>query len=434
MNEIAVGFTGVGLLFLLFLVRMPVAFAMGLVGFLGIGCIDGFDIALSVMGTIPFRQVYSYSLSVVPLFVLMGFFAFYSGISRDLFDTAYKWLGRLPGGVAMATLGACTGFAAACGSNTATAATMATIAMPEMKRFNYDMGFAGATVAAGATLGILIPPSVILILYGMLVEQSIGKLFMAGILPGVLLSALMILAVFVQVRLAPKLGPKGPPTSFKEKILSLRGTVGMLVLFLLVIGGIFKGLFTPTEGGGIGAFGAFMLLVLRKQLNWQNFRSALAASVRTVGMIFMLVIGAFIFGYFMALCKIPMTLANFVTALSLPPYLAFSGIMFVYLILGCFIESLALFLLTTPIFYPVVVEVLHFDPIWFGVMMVMVVSMAVITPPVGINVFIVQGVTGEVSMMAIFGRIYPLLAAMTICVILLIIFPEIALFLPSILE
>jgi len=431
MNELSIGLIGIGVLLLLFIMRMPVAFAMALVGFLGTACIDGFDIAFYMMGTIPFRQVYSYSLSVVPLFILMGFFVFYSGVSRDIFDTAYVWLGRLPGGVAIATIGACTGFAAACGSNTATAATMAAIAMPEMKRFDYEKGFAGATVAAGATLGILIPPSVILILYGMLVEQSIGELFIAGIFPGILLAILMGLTLYIQVRLNPRLGPKGPKTSFKEKILSLKGTIGMVALFLLVMGGIVKGLFTPTEGGGIGAFGAFLLLLLKKQLTWTNFIDALIASGRTTGMIFMLVIGAFVFGYFMAVCKIPMELANFVSGLVLPSHLSFAGIMFIYLVLGCFIESLALFLLTTPIFYPVVVSVLGYDPIWFGVMMVLVVSMGVITPPVGINVFIVHGVATDVPIVAIFKRIYPLLGAIFACIALLMIFPQIALFLPT---
>jgi tripartite ATP-independent transporter DctM subunit len=434
MNELMVGSLGIVLLLILMAARLPIALAMIISGFAGTVFIGGPDVALGMFGRIPFRQVFSYALSVVPLFTLMGYFAFYSGISRDLFDTSYKWLGHLPGGLGIATVTACAGFGAACGSTTAAASTMATVCMPEMIRYRYDKGFAAATVAGGASLAILIPPSVILILYGMMVEKSIGDLFMAGIIPGILLSVLMIIAILIQVRLQPELAPKGPKASFKEMLFSLKGVLGILCLFVFVIGGIVGGVITPTEGGAIGAFGGLLVMLSKRQLTWQNFKSALVLSTKATGMIFMLVIGAFVYGYFMAVAKIPITLAELVTTYSLSPYVCFAAVMFIYLVLGCLIESLALFLLTTPIFYPVVVETLGFDPIWYGVIMVLVVELAVITPPVGINVYIVHGVSKDVPMVDIFRKILPMFFAMIVCVIILTIFPQIATFLPNMLR
>jgi len=432
MNEITVGIIGVVLLFLFLMLRMPVAWTMAFVGFLGIIYLQGFDVALAVIGRIPFRKVTSYTLTIIPLFTLMGYFASYSGLSRDMFNAAYKWLGRIPGGLALASIASCAGFAAACGSNVATAATMGALVMPEAKRYKYDGGFMGATVASGATLGILIPPSVILILYGILTEQSIGQLFIAGILPGIALALLMMIAVFIQVRLQPELAPRAPKTGFREKLASLKGVVAIGALFTLAIGGIAVGLFTPTEGGGIGAFGAFLILCASRRLTWKTFTGALVVTVKITGMIFLLIIGTFIFGHFIAVSKIPMSIAAFIEGLSVHPYVSFAFIMVIYLILGCVIESLSMFLLTTPIFYPVVVEFLGFDAIWFGVIMVLVVGMAVITPPVGINVLIVQRVDPDVPMIAIFRRIFPFLLAMIICIALLLVYPQIALFLPRI--
>ena len=433
MDPTTVGLIGLAILVIALFSRMPVGFVMALVGFLGFSYLVSLEGGLRLFAKDIFVIFGSYSLTVVPLFILMGQIAFHAGISRRLYDSAYTFLGHFPGGLAMATIGACAGFAAICGSTNAAAATMATVALPEMKRYKYDMELATGSVAAGGSLGILIPPSVIFIVYGIMTEQSIGKLFAAGILPGILLSILFILTIYIRVRIKPVLGPPGPKTSLREKLQSLSGVIEMLLIFGLVMGGLFKGFFTPTEAGAAGAFITLMLAVGRRHISWEKFLKAIWESVRISCMVLVIVAGATVFGHFLAVTRIPYILADWVAGLPLPPWAIMGLIISIYLIGGCFMDSLAMILLTIPIFYPVAVN-LGYDPIWFGVIIVLITEMGVITPPVGVNVYVVSGVAKDVPLEVIFKGILPLLGALIVCNIILIIFPQIALFLPSLMR
>ena len=433
MDPTTVGLIGLVVLIIVLFSRMPVGFVMALVGFVGFSHLVSLEGGLRLLAKDIFVIFGSYSLTVVPLFIFMGQIAFHAGISRRLYDSTYTFLGHLPGGLAMATIGACAGFAAICGSTNAAAATMATVALPEMKRYNYDMELATGTVAAGGSLGILIPPSVIFIVYGIMTEQSIGKLFAAGILPGILLSFLFMLTIYIRVRLKPELGPSGPKTSFKQKLQSLTGVIEMLLIFGLVMGGLFKGFFTPTEAGAAGAFITLMLAISRRQISWEKFLVAIWESVRISCMVLVIVAGATVFGHFLAVTRIPYIVADWVAGLPLPPWAIMGVIVFIYLIGGCFMDSLAMILLTIPIFYPVAVG-LGYDPIWFGVVIVLITEMGVITPPVGVNVYVVSGVAKDVPLETIFRGIFPLLGALIVCNIILIAFPQIALLLPGLMR
>ena len=433
MDPTTVGLIGLAILVIALFSRMPVGFVMALVGFLGFSYLVSLEGGLRLFAKDIFVIFGSYSLTVIPLFILMGQIAFHAGISRRLYDSAYTFLGHFPGGLAMATIGACAGFAAICGSTNAAAATMATVALPEMKRYKYSMELATGSVAAGGSLGILIPPSVIFIVYGIMTEQSIGKLFAAGILPGILLSTLFILTIYIRVRIKPVLGPPGPKTSLREKLQSLSGVIEMLLIFGLVMGGLFKGFFTPTEAGAAGAFITLMLAVGRRHISWEKFLVAIWESVRISCMVLVIVAGATVFGHFLAVTRIPYILADWVAGLPLPPWAIMGLIISIYLIGGCFMDSLAMILLTIPIFYPVAVN-LGYDPIWFGVIIVLITEMGVITPPVGVNVYVVSGVAKDVPLEVIFKGILPLLGALIVCNIILIIFPQIALFLPSLMR
>jgi tripartite ATP-independent transporter DctM subunit len=433
MDPTTVGLIGLAILVIALFSRMPVGFVMALVGFLGFSYLVSLEGGLRLFAKDIFVIFSSYSLTVIPLFILMGQIAFHAGISRRLYDSAYTFLGHFPGGLAMATIGACAGFAAICGSTNAAAATMATVALPEMKRYKYSMELATGSVAAGGSLGILIPPSVIFIVYGIMTQQSIGKLFAAGILPGILLSILFILTIYIRVRIKPVLGPPGPKTSLREKLQSLSGVIEMLLIFGLVMGGLFKGFFTPTEAGAAGAFITLMLAVGRRHISWEKFLVAIWESVRISCMVLVIVAGATVFGHFLAVTRIPYILADWVAGLPLPPWAIMGLIISIYLIGGCFMDSLAMILLTIPIFYPVAVN-LGYDPIWFGVIIVLITEMGVITPPVGVNVYVVSGVAKDVPLEVIFKGVLPLLGALIVCNIILIIFPQIALFLPSLMR
>jgi tripartite ATP-independent transporter DctM subunit len=343
---------------------------------------------------------------------------------------AYKFIGRLPGGLAIATIGACAGFSAICGSTNATAATMAAATLPEMKRYNYKPELATGVVAAGGSLGILIPPSVVFIVYGILTEQSIGKLFVAGILPGIVLTIMFMISVFIWVRMKPELGPRGPSFSFKEKMKSLAGLGEVIVLFSMVMGGLFAGIFTPTEAGAVGAFGTLVISVVRKKLSWKGFTAALNETTRITCMIMVIVAGATVFGHFLAVTRIPFDIAQWIAGFNLPGAVIMIMILGLYFVGGCFIDALALVMLTIPIFYPVV---LHFgyDPIWFGVIVVLVTQIGVITPPVGVNVYVVSGVARDVPLHVIFKGVVPMLIALILLTLLLVPFPQIALWLPS---
>jgi len=433
MDATTIGLIGMIALFTLIFIRIPIGFLMAIIGFIGFASIVSLNAALDLVAKDFYTVFGSYNLTVIPLFVFMGQLAFHSGISRRLFDAAYKFIGFLPGGLAIATVGACAGFAAICGSTNATAATMAAATLPEMKRYDYKASLATGVVAAGGSLGILIPPSVIFIVYGIMTEQSIGKLFMAGLLPGLLLTVLFIGTIIIWTILKPELGPRGPKTTFKEKMKSLSGLVETIILFVLVMGGLFGGIFTPTEAGAIGAFGTLVLSVITKKLNFEGFKQSLYETTRISAMIMVIVAGATVFGHFLAVSRIPYDIANWITSLNMPAVFVMMFIILVYLIGGCFIDSLALIMLTVPIFFPVVVK-LGFDPLWFGVIIVMVTQIGVITPPVGVNVYVVSGVARDVPLETIFKGVIPFLIALVIGTLMLIPFPQLALYLPSLIK
>jgi tripartite ATP-independent transporter DctM subunit len=429
LSPLIIGIIGIFFLFLLLALRMQIGFSMALVGFLGFAVLSSVNSSFSIMGMEPFKIGAGYSLTVIPLFILMGQFANHSKMGFEIYQTVYRWIGFLPGGLSMATIGACGGFAAISGSSLAAAATMGMVALPEMKRFKYDHALATGCVAAGGTLGILIPPSTVMIIYGILTEQPIATLFIAGILPGLLLTGLFILTVYIVTKIKPSLGPPGPRFSMKERIYSLKDTWSIFSLFLLVIGGLYTGWFTPTEAAGVGAFGAFAITLIKKRLTWDNLKVSLEQTVRTTAMVFLILIGAHIFGYFLTISQIPDQLMILATEWGLSKYAILALIIFAYIIMGCFMEGLALMVLTIPIVYPLVLE-LGFDPIWFGVIITLVMEMSLITPPVGINVFIISGISKDVPMYVIFRGIIPFWCAMLVCVIFLILFPQIALWLP----
>ncbi len=430
MTSTAIGLIGIAALFILIFSRLPVGYLMAVIGIIGFGSIVSFDAALSLTARDVFSVFGSYNLTVIPLFVFMGQIAFHSGISSRLFDAAYRFVGHIPGGLAIATIGACAAFSAICGSTNATAATMGAATLPEMKRYNYKPELATGVVAAGGSLGILIPPSVVFIVYGILTEQSIGELFLAGLLPGLLLSILMIASILIWTRLRPELGPKGERFTLRQKIASLSGLAETVVIFVLVMGGLFKGIFTPTEAGGIGAFCTLAVAMIRRNLDMKGFVQALFETTRITCMILVIVAGATIFSRFMAVTRIPFDIAGWIAALNMSPSMIMFFIIAVYFLGGCFIDALALVMLTIPIFYPVILE-LGYDPIWFGVIIVLVTQIGVITPPVGVNVYVVSGVARDVPLSTIFKGVVPMLIAMIIATLLLIPFPQIALFLPG---
>jgi tripartite ATP-independent transporter DctM subunit len=433
MRPLNVGVIGILILFILIAAGMPIGFAMGLVGFVGYCSIIGFQAGLSQLELVPFRVSSDYLLSVVPLFILMGHLALHAGLSQDLYETSYVWLGQLPGGLAMATVGGCAAFAAVSGSSLATAVTVGSVALPGMRKYRYDDRLALGSIAAGGTIGILIPPSLVFILYGIMTEQSIGSLFLAGILPGVLTVSLYLLTIMVLVLIFPKLGPPGPKTSMRQKLLSLRNTWGMVLLFVLVLGGIYLGLFTPTEAGAIGAFGALVIGVFKRRITRQNLFQSLLDTGRTTAMLLIIFIGAMIFNYFLAVTDLPIHLARIITENVYNRYMVLFVILLMYLLLGCIMDPGSMIILTIPIIFPMV-QSLGFDPIWFGVLVVIVAEIGCITPPVGINVFVVKGIAGDVPIGEIFKGIIPFWITDIVRLSIVVIFPQIALFLPYLIK
>lgn len=432
MSLTAIGIIGLFILIVFLFSNIPIGFAMGFVGFVGFSLVINVNAGLNLLAFETWTMFTNYGLTVIPLFILMGQIAFHTGISKGLYKAAYIWLGNMPGGLAIATVAACAGFAAICGSTNAASATMATITIPEMKRYKYDMRLAAGVVAASGTLGILIPPSVILIIYGIMTQQSIGSLFAAGIIPGIILSIFFIGIIFIKAKINPSIAPKGEKFTLKEKILSLSEVFETLLLFILIIGGIFIGLFTPTEAAGIGAFAIIIISIIRKQFSYKILVQSLSETAKISCMIMIIVLGATIFGRFLAVTRIPFELAGWISTLNYHPNLIMFMIIMVYLISGCFMDALAMIMLTIPIFFPVV-ELLGFDAIWFGIMIVLVTGMGVITPPVGINVYVVHAVRKDIPLEDIFIGALPMLIAIFLCCILLFIFPEIVTYFPAIL-
>ena len=430
MSSLMIGVLGIILLIVLLLAGKNIGFTMLFVGFVGYAMVVSIKAAMGVLQSVPFSRSSNFDLSVIPLFVLMGQFAFHAGLSGDLYDFCHKFLGRVPGGLAVATIAACAGFAAICGSSTACAATMGVVCLPEMKKYNYDDALSTGCLAAGGTLGILIPPSVGFILYGISAEESIGALFAAGILPGILLSLFFIATIVIQVVRKPALGPKGDRYTIHEKLSSLKNVVPILILFVVVIGGIFIGLFTANEGAAIGAFGAFIFMIIRKKANWPNIKTALFESLKTTAMIFLIIIGAYVFGAFLTVSGLPTALASAISSLPVSRYLILVLILLVYVALGCIMDSLSMVMLLVPIFLPII-KTLGFDPIWFGVLMVMVMETGLITPPVGLNAYVISGVAKDVPLHRVFQGVVPFIFALFAAVAVVIIFPQLALFLPG---
>ncbi len=431
MSPIMIAFLSVVILFILIFMRMPVAFVMLLVGIIGYSIVVSPGAAFTIAAQTIYSNFSSYSLIVVPLFVWMGFIAFYSGLSSKIFEATYKIVGDLPGGLAIATVAACTAFGAICGSTTATAATMSSVAFPEMNKYKYDKAFSTATIASAAIIGVMVPPSVIFILYGVSTGESISALFMAGVVPGFLLMTVFMLTAWLVAVRNPEKAPAGPKVPLNEKIKAFFSAgMEVIVIFLAVMGGLFAGWFTPTEAGAVGVFATLLVTVLRKSLSWDGFKKSLSASVNLASMILFLVAAAFVYSRFLAVTGLPTAMANMAASAPLPPIMVLILILFVYFLLGLFIDGLALVLMTTPIFYPIIIQ-LGYDPIWFGVIVVLALGMGVITPPVGANVYVVAGVAKEMDVMEIFSGVWPYLIGIVVCLILLIIFPSIALFLPG---
>lgn len=425
-----IGFLGFLVVLALILVRIPVGIAMGMVGIGGYYLLHSWRGTQFVIGVASFEAVFPYTLSVVPLFILMGVFAAHAGLSRALYEAVYAFIGRRRGGLAMATVGACAGFGAVCGSSLATVATMGRVALPEMRRRGYDDRLAAGSIAAGGTLGVLIPPSIILVIYALMTEQSIGALFMAALLPGVLGTLLYIGAIWVQVTWNPALGPAGEGFSLAEKLRALKEVWAIALLFALVIGGIYRGWFSPTEAAAVGAFGAFALAVARRRLTWKVLVDCMTETASTSGMIFLILIGAGLFNYFVETSGLPHQLVGFFETLGWHPFFVLLLLLAFYVALGCLMDSLSMILLTVPFIFPLVVA-LGFDPIWFGIVLVTVVELGLITPPVGMNLFIMQGVARDLRITQVVRGIVPFLLADLLRLALLILFPALALWLPT---
>lgn len=429
MSEVIVGILGLVSVLLLFLTGIELGFAMALVGFLGFSYLVSFSAALNLLAKDTFSVFSSYGFTVVPLFVLMGQLAFNAGIAKRLYDSAHKFMGHIPGGLAMATVAGATAFGTVTGSAPATAATFASVAYPEMDRYGYQKTLSGGIVAVGGTLGSLIPPSVTLIVFGMITEQSIGKLFLASAAPGLIIALLCILVIYGMCRLNPSLAPSSERFAWRERLASLRDVVGTLLIFLIVIGGLTLGFFTPTEAGSVGTFAVLLLSLFKRDVDFRKFVKSLEESMKTACMVLVLITGSTIMGHFLARTEIPLRAADWIMQLPYPPYLIMILILLIYELGGSFIDDLAFMILATPIFFPVVLK-LGYDPIWFGIMIQIFVMIGVIIPPMAINVFVVKNLT-KVPLGHIYRGVYPFLISFILAAVLLFLVPQITLFLPS---
>ena len=431
MNEVTIGIIGLAVILLMFLTGIELGFAMAIVGFVGFGIIVSTKAALNLLAKDVFDVFASYGFTVIPLFVLMGQIAFNAGIAKRLYSASYKFIGHIPGGLAMATVAAATAFKALCGSSPATAATFASVAVPEMDRYHYAKKLSTGIVATVGTLGILIPPSVTLIVFGIITEQSIGKLFLAGLIPGLIIAFFFIVIIYGWCKINPALGPRGEKSTWKERIASLPEVFWVVLIFVLVVGGLMQGFFTPTEAGSVGTFAVLLLSIIKRDINFKGFVKSVAESLRTACMVLMLIAGSTILGHFLAVTKIPMIASEWVVSLPLNRYVIMIIISLIYQMGGSFIDDLAFMILATPIFYPAIIK-LGFDPIWFGMIIAITVMVGVVIPPVAMNVFVVKNIT-KVPFGVIYSGVYPFLISLVVCAALLFLFPQLATFLPSVL-
>jgi C4-dicarboxylate transporter, DctM subunit len=429
MNEVIIGIVALGILLALFLTGIELGFAMAIVGFVGFGILKGFGSAYNLVAVDLFDVFTTYGFTVIPLFVLMGQIAFNAGIARRLYSSAYKFIGHIPGGLAMATVAGATVFKAICGSSPATAATFASVAVPEMDRYGYAKKLSTGIVASVGTLGILIPPSVTLILFGIITEQSIARLFMAGIVPGLLTAFLFVAVIYGWCRINPAIGPKGERSSWSERLKSLPEVLLVVAIFFVLVGGLMNGFFTPTEAGSVGTMAVLILSVVKKDITIKGYIKSLLESLRTACMVLMLIAGSTILGHFLAVTKIPILTADWVADLPLNRYVIMIIISLIYQVGGSFIDDLAFMILATPIFYPAAIK-LGFDPLWFAMLIGLTIMIGVVIPPVASNVFVVKNIT-KVPLGVIYSGVYPFLVSLVVVTILLFIFPGMATFLPN---
>lgn len=431
MNEVTIGILGLLALLCLFLTGIELAFAMAVIGFAGFALMNGFSPAVSLLANDFVDSLSSYGLTAIPLFVFMGQIAFNAGIAKRLYDSAHKFVGHVPGGLAIGTVVGATVFKAICGSVVATAATFASVAVPEMDRFNYSRKLSTGIVATVGTLGSLLPPSVILIVFGLITQQSIGKLFMAGIIPGLLMAFFFILIILGWSRINPDIGPRGDKYTWPERMGSLPAIVWPVLIFMVIIGGLMNGFFTPTEAGGVGAFAVIALCLIRRDITLKGFFKSIEESLRTACMTLVLIAGSAVLGHFIAITNIPQAAADWLTGLPMPPWAVMSIICLVYLLGGSFIDDLAFMILATPIFYPVIIQ-LGYNPIWAGIQVALTVAIGSVIPPVAMVVFVVKNIT-KTPMSVIYSGVYPFLASLILVMVLLFLFPGLATYLPGIL-
>jgi C4-dicarboxylate transporter DctM subunit len=433
MSELVIGAIGMGVLFLLIFLKLPIGICMAIVGCVGVIYFAGLRAGLATLEQVPYSTITSYALAALPLFVVMGTFCHYGGVSESLYYSVNKLIGQWRGGLAMATIGSCAGFAAVSASSLATVATIGKVALPEMKKYGYSDSLATGSIAAGGTMGSLIPPSGMMIIYGIIVEASIGRLFIAGVIPGALEALFYMVIIYVLCRINPQIGPAGAKTTFIQKIVSLKHLWSVILLFGLVLGGIYFGIFSPTEAAGIGACGALAVVFINRRFSWQVLKASLIEAGSVTAMVLVLMIGAHILVSFLAMSRLPFELASIIGGLQINPYLIMAAIMIIYIVLGCVMDAMAMVLLTVPVLAPVVTA-LGFDLIWFGIIVVRATEIGAITPPIGINVFVMKDVARDVPMTTIFKGIFPFFISDLFHVALLIAFPQIALFLPALMK
>jgi C4-dicarboxylate transporter DctM subunit len=429
MSSELVGVFGILALIVLIMLRVHISIALGVVGVVGYAMLDGWHTALIVLGTTPFDLTAGYALSVMPLFILMGIIAGHSGMSRELFESANALFSGRRGALAMGTIGACAGFGAICGSSLATAATMSRIAVPEMQRLGYDTRLSAGSVAVGGTLGILIPPSVMLVIYAVVAEQSVPHLFAAALFPGLALAALQIGVVWAIAKIAPHWTPESASVPWRARLRAMTGMWKLLFLFFLAVGGIYLGWFSPTEAAAIASFGAIVLAALSRQMSWRTLIDSLVETARTAAMLFFILITAFLFAFFLVRTQLPAGLVTWVQSIGMAPWMVIVAMVAFYIVLGCVLESIAMMLITVPVFLPLILKI-GYDPVWFGVLLVVVIEVGLVTPPVGLNIFVIRAQLPDISLSTIYRGIVPFLGAAVVLIALLMIVPELALWLP----